>query len=233
MLSFYTVPSLQLVIMYQLPTAPDVHGHLALAVCVGKHHPSLARSHSRRNGFATWYLDLTAKAESPLIRSVVSSLWDCYSGITTRSITSTLVNPKVVTPIKAVKQIDFILSIKCRGLLLRYALLIALAFVLGTKFAGLIEGFHSTPLRIGSCDYVSLLAAEGISHSEYQKRTLISVNAISQYLKSIRRFLRDASLGKQLKGYLFARSEEVNAKSFIFSFTQLLSFYFVSEYILY
>ena len=130
MLSFYTVPSLQFVIMYQLPTAPDVHGHLALAVCVGKHHPSLARSHSRRNGFATWYLDLTAKAESPLIRSVVSSLWDCYSGITTRSITSTLVNPKVVTPIKAVKQIDFILSIKCRSLLVRYALLTALAFVL-------------------------------------------------------------------------------------------------------
>jgi len=108
-----------------------------------------------------------------------------------------------------------------------------LCFRIATKFAGLIEGFHSTPLRIGSCDYVSLLAAEGISHSEYQKRTLFSVNAISKYLKSIRRFLRDASLGKQLKDYLFARSEEVNAKSFIFSFTQLLSFYFVSEYILY
>lgn len=130
MLSFYTVPSLQFVIMYQLPTAPDVQRHLALAVCVGKHHPSLARSHSRRNGFATWYLDLTAKAESPLIRSVVSSLWDCYSGITTRSITSALVKPKLVTSINAVKQTDFILSIKCRGLLLRYALLIAFAFVL-------------------------------------------------------------------------------------------------------
>ena len=105
-----------------------------------------------------------------------------------------------------------------------------LCFRIATKFAGLIEGFHSTPLRIGSCDYVSLLAAEGISHSEYQKRTLFSVNAISKYLKSIRRFLRDASLGKQLKGYLFARSEEVNAKSFIFSFTQSLLILFVSEY---
>jgi hypothetical protein len=204
MLSFYTVPSLQFVIMYQLPTAPDVQRHLALAVCVGKHHPSLARSHSLRNGFATWYLDLTAKAESPLIRSVVSSLWDCYSGITTLSITSALVKPKLVTSINAVKQTDFILSIKCRGLLLRYALLIALAFVLGTKFAGLIEGFHSTLLRIGSCDYVSLLAAEGISHNEYQKRTFFTVNALSQYLRSIRRVLRVATRGKQLKDYLFA-----------------------------
>ena len=204
MLSFYTVPSLQFVIMYQLPTAPDVQRHLALAVCVGKHHPSLARSHSLRNGFATWYLDLTAKAESPLIRSVVSSLWDCYSGITTRSITSTLVNPKVVTPIKAVKQIDFILSIKCRGLLLRYALLIALAFVLGTKFAGLIEGFHSTPLRIGSCDYVSLLAAEGISHSEYQKRTFFTVNALSQYLRSIRQCLTTRQSGRKQLSIIYS-----------------------------
>ena len=46
------------------------------------------------------------------------------------TITSALVKPKLVTSINAVKQTDFILSIKCRGLLLRYALLIAFAFVL-------------------------------------------------------------------------------------------------------
>ena len=72
------------------------------------------------------YLSLSQRVNE----SVVSSLWDCYSGITTRSITSALVKPKLVTSINAVKQTDFILSIKCRGLLLRYALLIAFAFVL-------------------------------------------------------------------------------------------------------
>jgi hypothetical protein len=58
-------------------------------------------------------LHLTAKAESHGVgyTSVVSSLWGWLSGRNPPcSITSTLVNPKVVTPIKAVKQIAFILS---------------------------------------------------------------------------------------------------------------------------
>ena len=79
----------------------------------------------------------------------------------------------------------------------------------------------------------SLLAAEGMSAYDYQKRTLFTINDSHNVKRAVGSFLRDASLGKQLKDYLFARSEEVTAESFIFSFTQLLSFYFVSEYILY
>jgi hypothetical protein len=131
MLSFYTVPSLQFVIMYQLPTAP-----LTLLSCLSKRGISSQISGGVLyiltpcpNSFPKeWvcYLSLSQRVNE----SVVSSLWDRYSGITTRSITSALVKPKLVTSINAVKQTDFILSIKCRGLLLRYALLIAFAFVL-------------------------------------------------------------------------------------------------------
>jgi hypothetical protein len=45
-----------------------------------------------------------------------------------------------------------------------------------------------TSSRTSICDYVILLAAEGISHSEHQKRALFSDYDSSKCLKSIRRY---------------------------------------------
>lgn len=41
-----------------------------------------------------------------------------------------------------------------------------------------------------------LLAAEGMSHNDYQKRELFSVNALSKSLKSIRQYFTSRHSGK-------------------------------------
>jgi hypothetical protein len=66
----------------------------------------------------------------------------------------------------------FILSTKCFCILLCYSLLTALCQCPKTNYKGLTESIYSNSLRIGSCGYDSLLAAEGMSHNDSQKRIL-------------------------------------------------------------
>ena len=86
---------------------------------------------------------------------------------------------------------DFILSIKCRVVLVRCTSLIALIYSKqNVGEYGLIGSVPSNRCRTSSCGYDSLLlAAEGMSHNDYQKRELFSVNALSKSLKSIRQYL--------------------------------------------
>ena len=101
------------------------------------------------------------------------------------TITFALVPPKCVTSINAIKQTDFILSIKCRVLLFCVLRLLP-SDCPKTNYKGLIGSIHSNYLPIGSWGYHSLLATEGMSDNDCQKRTLFSVNALSKCLKSIR-----------------------------------------------
>jgi len=103
-----------------------------------------------------------------------------------------------------------------------FSLLIAFAFVLGTKFAGLIESINSNYLLTSSSGYDSLPAAEDMSHNDYQKRTLFTVNAISSMSKEHTAVFYESPLRVENNSCLFIRSpssEEsgVNAKSFIFT----------------
>ena len=82
---------------------------------------------------------------------------------------------------------------------------------------GVTGSIHSNCLPIGSSGMHSLLAAEGMSAYDYQKRTLYSFNVVSQCLKSIRQFFTSRHSSKQSEDYLFAEAEP-----FIFSCTRLL-----------
>ena len=59
----------------------------------------------------------------------------------------------------------------------------------------LIESIRSHYLPIGSSGYHSLLAAEGMSDNDCQKRTLFSINALSKCLKSIRQYFTSRHSG--------------------------------------
>ena len=85
------------------------------------------------------------------------------------TITFALVPPKCVTSINAIKQTDFILSIKCRVAIVSSATLIAFCQCPKTNYKGLIGSIHSNCLPTSSSGMYSASCSEGYVYIRLSK----------------------------------------------------------------